>query len=521
MQAAGCTPNAATYSILLNLYGKNGRYEDVRELFLEMKVGNTEPDADTYNILIRVFGEGGYFKEVVMLFQDMVEENVEPNMETYEGLMFACGKGGLHRDAKAVLSHMNAQGVVPSSMAYTGLVEASGQAALYEEAIVSFNTMHEIGSIPTIDTYNSLVSAFARGGLFKEAEAILTRMNGVGIQRNEDSFNGLIQAYCQGGQYEDAVKAYMDMQKSRCEPNVRTLEEVLGVYSAAGLVEESKELFQEIASAGVLPSIVAYCMLISVYAKNDRWEKAYELLEEMKTSRVSNTHQVIGSMIKGDYDDESNWQMVEYVLDRYKSEGCGFGLRLYNALLDSLWWLRQKARAAHVLREATRRGLFPELFRESRLVWSVDVHRMSVGGALTAISVWLNEIQEKYQKGEDLPNLVAAVVVRGEMEKSTVARGLPVVRAAYSFLRDEISSSFHFPGWNKGRIVCHRPQLKRFLTSIPDQPSDEPVNGFVPITNSSFPHPGTRIYTADIGSDEQSITESDTESEAELMATAV
>lgn len=110
---------------------------------------------------------------------------------------------------------------------------------------------------------------------------------------------------------------------------------------------------------------------------------------------------------------------------------------------------------------------------------------------------------------------------RGEMEKSTAARGLPVVKAAYSFLRDEISSSFHFPGWNKGRVVCHRPQLKRLLTSISGRPSDEPVNGFVPITNSSFPLPGTRIYTADIDGDEQSITESDTESEAELMATAV
>jgi pentatricopeptide repeat protein len=84
---------------MLDLYGKNGRYGDARELFLEMKVSNTEPDVATYNILVDVFGEGGYFKEVVTLFHDIVEENVEPNMGTYEGLIFACGKGRLH-DAK-------------------------------------------------------------------------------------------------------------------------------------------------------------------------------------------------------------------------------------------------------------------------------------------------------------------------------------------------------------------------------------------------------------------------------------
>lgn len=106
-----------------------------------------------------------------------------------------------------------------------------------------------------------------------------------------------------------------------------------------------------------------------------RWDDVNELLEEMLSNRVSNIHQVIGQMIKGDYDDDSNWQIVEYVLDKLNSEGCGLGIRFYNALLDALWWLGQKERAARVLNEATKRGLFPELFRKNKLVWSVDVHR--------------------------------------------------------------------------------------------------------------------------------------------------
>ncbi|XP_008795952.1 pentatricopeptide repeat-containing protein At1g74850, chloroplastic isoform X1 [Phoenix dactylifera] len=520
MQAAGCPPTAATYSTLLGLYGRSGRYEDVRELFLEMKIGNTAPDADTYNILIRVFGEGGYFKEVVTLFDDMVEEKVEPNMETYEGLMLACGKGGLHQDAKAVLSQMNSKGVVPSPKAYTGVVEAYGQAALYEEAFVAFNTMHEIGSMPTVETYSSLVNAFARGGLFKELQAILARMRGAGYQMNEDSFNGVIEGYCQGGQFEDALKAYVEMQKSRCNPNERTLEAVLSVYSAAGLVDESKEQFQEIQSAGIMPSIMAYCMLLSVYAKNDRWSEAYELLEEMKTNRISSTHQVIASMIKGEYDDESNWQMVEYVFDKYNAEGCGFGLRFYNALLEALWWLGQKARAARVLHEAERRGLFPELYHQSKLVWSVDVHRMSVGGALAAVSVWLNEIHGRFKRGDNLPHLATIIVVRGEMEKSTAAKGLPVAKAVYSFMREKISPSFHIPGWNKGRIVCHQSQLKRLPSVISEKSPNESTEEFVSITNSSFPSPRTRIHTADIDGDNDQIVSDETvstEAEEELM----
>ncbi|KAF4376115.1 hypothetical protein G4B88_025206 [Cannabis sativa] len=491
MQVAGCMPNANTYSILLNLYGKQGRYEDVRELFLEMKISNTEPDAATYNILIQVFGEGGYFKEVVTLFHDMVEENVEPNMETYEGLITACGKGGLHEDAKIILNHMNEKGIVPSTKAYTGVIEAYGQAALYEESIVAFNTMNELGSKPSVETYNTLVHAFARGGLYKESEAIFMRMGESGVARNVDTFNGLIESFRQGGQFEEAVKAYVEMGKTRCEPDERTLEALLSVYCFAGLVDESVEHFEEIKTSGIFPSVMCYCMMLAVYAKCDRWDDAFKLLDEMLKNRESNIHQVIGQMIKGDYDDGSNWQMVEYVFDKLNSEGCGLGIRFYNTLLEALWWMGQKERAARVLNEATKRGLFPELFRKNKLVWSIDVHRLWEGGACAALSVWLNDIYEMFLDGKDLPHVATVVVVRGKMEQSPSAQESPIAKAAYTFLQENISSSFGFPGWNKGRIVCQRAQLKQTLASI-ESSSDESKNHKIITLSNGFPLPGTR-----------------------------
>ncbi|XP_017420370.1 pentatricopeptide repeat-containing protein At1g74850, chloroplastic [Vigna angularis] len=485
MQAAGCVPNAATYSILLNLYGKHGRYDDVRELFLEMKVSNTDPDVGTYNILIQVFGEGGYFKEVVTLFHDMVEENIEPNMKTYEGLIFACGKGGLYEDAKKILLHMNEKGIVPTSKAYTGVIEAFGQASLYEEALVAFNTMKEVGSNPNLETYNSFVHAYARGGLYKEAEAVLSWLNESGLKRDAHSFNGLIEAFRQAGQYEEAVKAHVEMEKANCEPNELTLEAVLSVYCTAGLVDESEEQFQEIKASGLLPSVMCYCMMLALYAKNDRLNDAYNLIDEMIKIRASDIHQVIGQMIKGDFDDESNWQIVEYVFDKLSSEGCGLGVRFYNALLEALWWMFQRERAARVLDEASKRGLFPELFRKSKLVWSVDVHRMSEGAALTALSVWLNNIQEMFLNSEHLPVIATVVVVRGEMEKTTDAQDFPIAKAAMSFLQDNIpSSSFTFPEWNRGRIVCQQSQLRQILTGTESSSSKKKMDKLISLSNT-------------------------------------
>ncbi|KAJ6760613.1 PLASTID TRANSCRIPTIONALLY ACTIVE CHROMOSOME 2-LIKE PROTEIN [Salix purpurea] len=501
MQEAGCVPNAETYSILLGLYGKHGRYDEVRELFLEMKVSNTEPDAATYNTLIDVFGEGGYYKEVVTLFHDMVEENVEPNMETYEGLIFACGKGGLHDDAKKILLHMSEKGMIPSSKAYTGVIEAYGQAAMYEEALVMLNTMNEMGSKPTIETYNTLIYMFARGGLYKETEAILSKMGDFGVSRDRDSFNGVIEGFRQGGQFEEAIKAYVELEKARLVPDERTLEAVLSVYCIAGLVDESVEQFQEIKALGILPNVMCYCMMLAVYAKSDRWNEAYELLDEMLMNRASNIHQVIGQMIKGDFDDDSNWQMVEYVFDKLNSEGCGLGMRFYNTLLEALWWLGQKERAVRVLDEATKRGHFPELFRKSKLVWSLDIHRMWEGGTYTAISVWLNNMYEMFMNGADIPQLASVVVVRGLLEKSSVAQDFPIGKAVHSYLQDIVPSSFSYPGWNKGRITCQRSQLKRLLSGTESVSDGTKKDKFIMLTNSPLSLSGTRT-ASDIESSE-------------------
>ncbi|KAK7330428.1 hypothetical protein VNO77_24622 [Canavalia gladiata] len=521
MQAAGCVPNAATYSILLNLYGKHGRYDDVRDLFLEMKVSNTDPDAGTYNILIQVFGEGGYFKEVVTLFHDMVEENIEPNMETYEGLIFACGKGGLYEDAKKILMHMNTKGIVPSSKAYTGVIEAYGQAALYEETLVAFNTMNEVGSNPTIETYNSFVHAFASGGLYKEVEAILFRMKESGLNQDVHTFNGVIEAFRQGGQHEEAVKAYVEMERANCEPNDLTLETVLNIYCSAGLVDESEEQFQEIRASGILPSVMCYCMMLALYAKNDRLNDAYNLINEMITMRVSDIHQVIGQMIKGDFDDESNWQIVEYIFDKVNSEGCGLGMRFYNALLEALWWMFQRERAVRVLNEASKRGLFPELFRKSKLVWSADVHRMSEGGALTALSIWLNNMQEMFMTGENLPELATVVVVRGCMEKSADTQDFPIAKAALSFLEDNVSSSFTFPGWNKGRIVCPQSQLRRILSGTESSSSRKKLDKLIPLSNTPLTTAGA-ISKSGLQSGKANDVHSRTDStRTELLTSAV
>lgn len=82
---------------------------------------------------------------------------------------------------------------------------------------------------------------------------------------------------------------------------------------------------------------------------------------------------------------------------------------------------------------------------------------------------------------------------RGQMEKSSTSQEFPIAKAASSFLQETLSSSFGFPGWNRGRIVCQRTQLKKVLSGIESSSEGSKNDRLVILSNSPFSPRGTRI----------------------------
>lgn len=82
------------------------------------------------------------------------------------------------------------------------------------------------------------------------------------------------------------------------------------------------------------------------------------------------------------------------------------------------------------------------------------------------------------------------------MEKSSITRDFPVAKTTYSLLKESVSSSFCLPGWNKGRIVCQRAQLKKILADMKSPSGSSEIDGIVNLSNVRIPVPGSRAYKA-------------------------
>lgn len=79
------------------------------------------------------------------------------------------------------------------------------------------------------------------------------------------------------------------------------------------------------------------------------------------------------------------------------------------------------------------------------------------------------------------------------MERSSITRDFPVAKAAYSLLKD-VSSSFCYPGWNKGRIICQKPQLKRIFSKT----EDPEIDNIISLCNSPLPLSRTRASMSNL-----------------------
>lgn len=84
------------------------------------------------------------------------------------------------------------------------------------------------------------------------------------------------------------------------------------------------------------------------------------------------------------------------------------------------------------------------------------------------------------------------------MENSPVTQDFPVAKAVYPLLKDSFQSSFGFPGWNKGRIVCQNSQLKCILSNTESSSEEPKSDNLIHLSNSPLPLMETRTSRSEV-----------------------
>ncbi|XP_020586133.1 putative pentatricopeptide repeat-containing protein At5g37570 [Phalaenopsis equestris] len=205
--------NVRLLTALIDMYAKCGEVERALGLFDEIP----SPDAHSYTALINGLASNGHGGEALKLFERMRGEGIRPDPITFVGVLSACGHSGLVEDGlRYWRSMVEEYGIKPCSDHYACVVDMLGRAGRLGEAYEMISRMPElvgshVGALGAIlaacrsygdvemgkivagdlfvmepqntGNYILLSSIYAEKGLWSEADRVRKMMRGRAVEK--------------------------------------------------------------------------------------------------------------------------------------------------------------------------------------------------------------------------------------------------------------------------------------------------------------------------------------------------
>ncbi|KAL7103111.1 hypothetical protein ACP275_08G161000 [Erythranthe tilingii] len=362
--------DAVTFSTLIRIYGSLGNFDGCLNLYEEMKALGVRPNASVYNSLLDGMGRAKRPWQAKNIYRDMVKNGVEPTWGTYAALLRAYARARYGEDALAVYKEMKEKKLELSVVLYNTLLSTCADVGLADEAVEIFEDMKSSGTcMPDSWTFASLITIYSCSGKVEEAEAMLDEMVGSGFEPNLFVLTSLIQCYGKSGRTDDVVRTFDRMLELNIVPDDRFFGCLLNVITQAPIED-----------LGKLTSCI---------------ERANPKLGY-----------VVQLLVNGDEKKAEGEILKKEAGELFGSISVDVKKAYCNCLIDLCVNLNQLGRACELLELGLVLEIYTDIMSKTPTQWSLHLKSLSLGAALTALHIWMNDLSRAIENGEELPSLL-------------------------------------------------------------------------------------------------------------------
>lgn len=242
-------PNVHTFNALMVCFYREGAFEKVEDVWVEMARLGCEPDCYSYSVLMAVFCEERRMREAEKLWEEMRDKNVEHDVVAYNTIIDGfCEIGEMPR-AEEFFREMGLSGVESSSVTFEHLVNGYCRAGNVDSAILVYNDMCRKGFKPEGSTIEVLIGELCdKRRVFEALDILKARVVKFGLFPTEKSYMFLIKGLCEEGKMEEALKVQAEMVGKGFEPSLEIYSAFIDGYMKEGNVEMAtmlrKEMFE-------------------------------------------------------------------------------------------------------------------------------------------------------------------------------------------------------------------------------------------------------------------------------------
>lgn len=434
MPEFGCVPDDVTYSAMIDSYGRTGNVSLALSLYDRARTEKWRIDPVTFSTLIRIYGKSGNFDGCLNVYEEMKALGVKPNLVLYNTLLDAMGRAKRPWHVKSIYKEMTSNGLSPSFGTYAALLRAYSRTRYAEDALSVYKEMKEKGMALNVILYNTILAMCADVGYTDQAAEIFEDMKSSGTCSPDSwTFSSMITIYSCSGKVSETERMLNEMLDAGFEPNIFVLTSIIQCYGKANRTDDVVRTFNRLVDLGVTPDDRFCGCLLNVMTQTPK-----EGLGEL-TACVEKANAKLGHVVKLLVDEQNGEDDFKREASQlFDSIGSDVKKAFCNVLIDLCVNLNLLQKACELLDLGITLGIYSDLQSKTPTQWSLHVKSLSLGAALTALHVWMNDLSKAVDNGEELPSLLGINTGHGKHKYSE--KGLSGVFESH--LR-ELNAPFH------------------------------------------------------------------------------
>ncbi|KAA0042345.1 hypothetical protein IC582_028765 [Cucumis melo] len=456
MPSFDCNPDDVTYSTMIDAYGRAGNVDMAFSLYDRARTENWRIDPATFSTMIKIHGVAGNYDGCLNVYEEMKAIGIKPNLVIYNSLLDAMGRAKRPWQIKTIYKEMIKSGFSPSWATYASLLRAYGRARYGEDALIVYKEMKEKGLQLNVILYNTLLAMCADVGYVNEAVEIFQDMKNSGTCSPDSwTFSSMITIYSCSGKVSEAEEMLNDMVEAGFDPNIFVLTSLIQCYGKAKRVDDVVRTFNQLIELGLTPDDRFCGCLLNVITQTPK-EEISKLIDCVV--RANPKLGFVVELLLGEQDKEGNFRTEASEL--FSVVSADVRKAYCNCLIDLCVNLDLLDKACELLNLGLTLQIYKDLQSRSPTQWSLYLKGLSLGAALTALHVWINDLTKVLESGEELPPLLGINTGHGKHKYSD--KGLASVFESHL---KELNAPFHEAPEKVGWFLTTKVAAKSWLES--------------------------------------------------------
>lgn len=450
MRRDGCEPTVVTYNRLIHCYGRANYTRKALDIFYEMQKAWCRPDRVTYCTLIDIHAKAGFLDVAMEMYNEMQRAGLLADTFTYSVIINCLGKAGELSAAYRLFCEMIEKGCVPSLVTYNIIIDLHAKARKYPVALKLYTDMKNAGFQPDHVTYSITMEVLGHCGRFEEAEAVFMEMQQAGWEPDEPVYGLLVDMWGKTGNVGKASQWYSKMLNSGLKPNVPTCNSLLSAFLRGHMFSEAHMVLHSMLQMDLFPSLQTYTLLLSGCTSTGCQENL-DLFSTLLANTGHPAHSFLISLPAAEPGGQNIRNHAGNFFDFMHSEDQESKRGFADAIMNFLYKSDLKEEAGFVWEVAMEKNLYPHAVTlKAPNYWSINLHVMSMGTALIALSRTLARLRERMLMSGVEPNRID--IITGWGRRSRVM-GSSLVKQSVEQVLHIFGSPFYLESGNSGCFV--------------------------------------------------------------------